>query len=349
MPDIKGWEVFTVGKWNGKNYTSKYIDDIVDSFGKSKVGFEPPLKLGHNDEQKILQKDGLPAAGWVENLRKSGNKLLADIKDIPKKIFDLMEKKAYKSCSVEVYNNYENKEGKRFPRVLKAIALLGADIPAVEGLDDILSLYDQEGRSYEIINFEKEGEIPDKKEKEDIFMAEKEKEKENQDKMKKLQNTVDELTKKLESKDKEVENFSTLSGEVKSLQEILKTTQNVLADEKHKSKTEFVKRTVEKFIQDKKITPAQAEVITPLLTSASDSVEISVFSKEGKEEKKNAAQIIEEFISLQPEVFTDEKTQEGVSKDNDAESKIEAFCKDKGLDINNADHYERAFIAVGSD
>lgn len=154
MPDIKNVEIFATGTWNGRKYTDKDLDDIVNSFGH--VGFEPPLKLGHNDGQKMLQKDGLPAAGWVENIKKVGSKLVADFKDVPKKIFELLEKKAYKTKSVEIYHNLTVQGGKTFSHVLKAVALLGADIPEVEDLKDVLALYDGEGREYFSVNYAEE-------------------------------------------------------------------------------------------------------------------------------------------------------------------------------------------------
>ena len=65
MAEIKGVEIFAVGTWNGNKITLKTLNDIVQSFDKTKGFLKPPLKLGHNDEQNLIAKDGLPAAGWV--------------------------------------------------------------------------------------------------------------------------------------------------------------------------------------------------------------------------------------------------------------------------------------------
>ncbi len=50
------------------------------------VGFEVPLKLGHmsdGDTDRLLKHEGLPAFGWISNLRRQGNKLLTDVVNIP--------------------------------------------------------------------------------------------------------------------------------------------------------------------------------------------------------------------------------------------------------------------------
>lgn len=137
---IKGLEIFAVGTWNGDKYSQKDLDTMVDVFDK--VGFSPPLKLGHTEDQKFLQTDGLPAAGWVDRIYTKGDKLLADISRIPKKIYMLLKKGAYRHVSSEVYWNLKRNDTV-FSRALKAVALLGAEIPAVSGLTPIDAMLEQ--------------------------------------------------------------------------------------------------------------------------------------------------------------------------------------------------------------
>jgi len=74
--DIDNKELVAVGYWNtmdGKlKITEKDIDAIMESYNDiNKTGIRKiPIKLGHDDDQKLLQKDGYPSAGWVENLKK---------------------------------------------------------------------------------------------------------------------------------------------------------------------------------------------------------------------------------------------------------------------------------------
>jgi len=149
--DIENVEILAVGKWNGvpstKEYTKKDLDEIVRSFkalsSDEKLNYEPPLKLGHDEHQKLLQKDGYPAAGWVKALKRIGNKLVASFGEVPKKIGDIIKAGGYKKVSSEIYHDYAMGDYK-FPVVLKAVALLGGDIPAVKTIADIQAQYSQE-------------------------------------------------------------------------------------------------------------------------------------------------------------------------------------------------------------
>lgn len=140
LKTIKGVEVFAAGTWNGDTYTIEDLDGIVEAFNENKATLKPFLKLGHNREQKMLSQDGLPAAGWLDNVRRTGDKLVADFVDIPRKIFELIENKAFRNVSSEIYWNIDI-NGKVYKRFLSAVALLGANMPAVGTLQDILSLY----------------------------------------------------------------------------------------------------------------------------------------------------------------------------------------------------------------
>jgi bacterioferritin (cytochrome b1) len=137
---IKGVEVFATGTWNGKKIEDQDLDSIVEAYGETEGILKPHLKLGHNDEQGILKSAGLPAAGWVENVRRVGSKLVADFVDIPKEIYQLIQKKAYRKVSCEIYNDIQI-DTKKYRKFLGAVALLGSEMPAVRSLKDILSQY----------------------------------------------------------------------------------------------------------------------------------------------------------------------------------------------------------------
>ncbi|HUV84407.1 MAG TPA: hypothetical protein VMV86_01795 [Methanosarcinales archaeon] len=148
--DMKDVEIFSVGTWNGDSYTEKDLDDMVNSFEEIGKDIKPYVKLGHNKKQKMLQVDGMPAAGWIVNLKRKGEKLLADFSGIPKKIKELIEKKAYGRFSSEIYWNL-NLNNKKHRRVLRAVALLGADTPAVSNLNDFINLYIEDKNDYQEI------------------------------------------------------------------------------------------------------------------------------------------------------------------------------------------------------
>lgn len=138
--NIDGVEIFAAGTWNGDKFTVEDLDEMAKAFSETKHKFKPFLKLGHDDKQEMLQKEGMPAAGWIANVYRKGNKLLADFVDIPKKIYDLIQKNAYRKVSSEIYWDIDIGE-KNYPKMLAAVALLGAEHPAVSSLNDILSMY----------------------------------------------------------------------------------------------------------------------------------------------------------------------------------------------------------------
>lgn len=137
---LQSVEIFSAGKWNGDHYTQEDLEEMVRAFEENKDHVRPFLKLGHSDEQKLLEAEGLPAAGWVENIYRKGDKLMADFYDMPSKIYQLVMKKAYRKVSCEIYVNCQIGE-KKYKYLVGAVALLGAETPGVMNLDDILAQY----------------------------------------------------------------------------------------------------------------------------------------------------------------------------------------------------------------
>lgn len=128
MGDVLNVEVFRVGQWNGERFGTSDLDSMVSAFGR--VGYTPPVKLGHDDSP------GAMAFGWVSNLRRVGDKLLANLVDVPDSLIAMIRAKRYDSVSVEIFNDLV-RDGVKFVRALKAIAILGAQIPGVSGLRPI--------------------------------------------------------------------------------------------------------------------------------------------------------------------------------------------------------------------
>ena len=140
--EIEKMEIFEVEVPESKGFTTKDLDEIIANFEKLKCDkiLHPPLVIGHGDDQKILRQSGLPSAGWLTQLTRDGKKLYASFKAVPEKIKEVVNKMAYRFPSVEIYKNFEY-GGKNFGKVLRRVALLGADIPRIKTLDDISNLY----------------------------------------------------------------------------------------------------------------------------------------------------------------------------------------------------------------
>jgi hypothetical protein len=129
---IKGVEIFAPGVHNGDSYTEHDLDQIVAS--AKDLDFKPAVKLGHTKD-----KPGDPAYGYVENIRKEDGKLKADFTNVHDDVFDAIRKKMYDRVSSEIFLNLK-RGGKVFGRALKAVALLGSEIPAVAGLKPLSTL-----------------------------------------------------------------------------------------------------------------------------------------------------------------------------------------------------------------
>jgi len=150
--ELKDVEVFGTGEWNKHKITDEDLDNIVNGTNEIIDKLKPKVKLGHDDKQGLLQKSGFPAGGWITKLKRAGNKILVDIKEVPKVLYQLIKNGAYKRISSEILYDYtEPSTQKKYAKVLSAIAFLGADLPAVTNLKDIAALYDSDEKAQIII------------------------------------------------------------------------------------------------------------------------------------------------------------------------------------------------------
>lgn len=127
---IRNVEVFSTGSWNGKTYTVRDLDDMVDAFHR--IGFVPPVKLGHGDENEL-------AHGFVSRLWRVGDKLLADFSNVPPETVALIRAGRLMTVSAEVYLDLD-RGGQRWRRALRAVALLGSNPPGVSNLRPLAEL-----------------------------------------------------------------------------------------------------------------------------------------------------------------------------------------------------------------
>jgi len=153
--DLKDVEVFRAGRWADSagretEYTREDLERMAAAHAELADRFDAPVKLGHGREQDLLSADGLPAAGWLHNIRAAGDSLLADIKDIPKKVYDIMRAGGFRKRSLEVLHNFRiEDDGRVYPHVVAGLALLGAKLPALS-LSDIRNFYtlEESGADY---------------------------------------------------------------------------------------------------------------------------------------------------------------------------------------------------------
>lgn len=111
-------------------------DDLADAVRAHRAGIvrDAVIKLGHTG-----MGDAAPALGRVTNLQlaESGDVLVGDFHGVPKAVASVI-RNAYPQRSVEGWINYTDPaSGRTFRFVLTAVALLGAEMPGVDGLTDL--------------------------------------------------------------------------------------------------------------------------------------------------------------------------------------------------------------------
>lgn len=316
--EIKGVEIFAIGKWHGDEYTEKDLDSMVESF--SNKGFEAPVKLGHN---KAQEKDGQPAFGWIERVYREGKKLLADFSDVPKKVAEAIRNKQYRQVSSEIIWNY--KEG--MPRVLRAVALLGADIPAVKGLEpldkaEIVFDDNQVDVKYCQIKFE------DKWQEPEIYIF-----KEVEMETKEFKEQIEAL----EAKTKELE------GQVKDGE----SAKTQLKEFKASARAEKIKNTIDNWKKEGKVLPAQEKELQSLMES---STEEKVYSEDGKDMSQldivcklfDSMPNLVEFAELASEDGKIPETKEFATVSDEIDYLVKVYT-DKDPELNYSSALDRVF------
>lgn len=274
--EIKGVEIFATGVWHGDKYTEKDLDALVESF--TEKGFEAPIKLGHNRDQ---EKDGQPSFGWIDRVYREGKKLLADFTDVPMRLAEAIKLKQYRQVSSEIIWNY--REG--MPRVLRAVALLGADIPEVKGLEpldkaEIVFDDDQVDVRYCQVRFE------DKWQEPEIYIYKGEED---------MSEDVKEYKVKVESLEDEVKELSSKVEEGES-------AKTELAELQAKVRADTVKNYIDGWKKEGKIIPAQEKEIAALIESASEA-KVFTYSEDGKNKELTQMELVCKIFDSMPKVI----------------------------------------------
>ena len=148
MTKILNLEIFSVGTHTDsqgltESFTPDDVDHMVDMFGQGKPEFVP-VKVGHSSDefnQKIAEQmnippamltgdngglDGVIALGQVVSLRRTQNKLVADL-EVPEQLAEVF-KQYFRDVSCELSKDGEGRW------ILDGLAMLSAERPAVGNL-----------------------------------------------------------------------------------------------------------------------------------------------------------------------------------------------------------------------
>lgn len=140
-----------------RTYTESELDEMVNSYDPSV--HEAPLVFDHigDDRRHPGQKLTRPAAGWCKGLVRKGLDLYAEVdwSDLGKKA---LEGKLFKKRSAAFYTPDSVVNPTPGKWSLRHIAMLGAEPPAVKGLEPIIYSEDEEG----VLSYEEEFKVKDK-------------------------------------------------------------------------------------------------------------------------------------------------------------------------------------------
>ena len=121
---MTGWEaIFKAGRHTDsagieREFSNADLDFIAANYNPS--AHEAPLVIGH-------PKDNSPAFGWVKKLKRRGETLFAQFKQVPEELKEAVRAGHYKKVSVALYPNM----------TLRHVGLLGGMPPAVKGLGSV--------------------------------------------------------------------------------------------------------------------------------------------------------------------------------------------------------------------
>jgi hypothetical protein len=120
---MKPFEIFRTGthtSLNGqtKDFSESDLDTIAASYNPSE--HEAPIVIGHPETNA-------PAFGWIEKIKRVGDRLIAFPKQVNNEFSELVKSGAFKKRSISITPDLK----------LNHVGFLGAAAPAVKGLKDV--------------------------------------------------------------------------------------------------------------------------------------------------------------------------------------------------------------------
>ena len=120
---MKPFEIFRTGthtSLNGqtKDFSETDLDTIASSYDPQQ--HEAPIVIGHPETNA-------PAYGWIEKIKRVGDRLIAFPKQVSSEFSELVKTGAFKKRSISITPDLQ----------LNHVGFLGAAAPAVKGLKDV--------------------------------------------------------------------------------------------------------------------------------------------------------------------------------------------------------------------
>ena len=142
--EIKNVEILHAGRFKGVDYAAAELDQFIENFTNQVA--EPVLTIDHDESLtgKVAKEFKVAALGYVSALKRVGDKLYADFKQVPKLIADLIEAGPLKQRSVEFFKTFKTSAGKVLKNVLTGVTFFGSGLPAVSGMSDLMNFFKSE-------------------------------------------------------------------------------------------------------------------------------------------------------------------------------------------------------------
>jgi hypothetical protein len=147
---LRNVEIFKSGTYRGIQFKNSGLDKMVANFHYLKslgIFTNVPVRADHPNffgMGDVIDKIG----GYVADLKRVGNKLVADVRITSEKMWSKIQEGTYISRSAEI-GAYEDNDGTVYSPILYGFAWV--DIPQVEGLSPKFN-YSRDNKNFELIN-----------------------------------------------------------------------------------------------------------------------------------------------------------------------------------------------------
>lgn len=298
-------DIFSAGNWKGEQYTVEDLDEMVNNFYRLN-NFKVPLKVDFFKNTKAIRHGGQPAVGWIKELKRVGSKLYAHIVDIPKRVKELIENRAYRNVSSEVVHNYSNGND-FFGKILSGVALLGVEHPGVENLDDFAKIYQAEA----------EFDFSDSEVKSYVVEENLDFQKKQEEKMTEPVKVVNEVDVKLKAENEKLEaQLKTFQSQIEEMSTEKKKSEEALDQVRAEKRLSEIKHFISAMEKEGKILPANKENVQAILENLEDTKMVK-FSKDGETKEVSVAKMFQNFVESLPKLVDFEEK----AKHNEPETK----------------------------
>jgi hypothetical protein len=140
---LKDVEIAQTGTFNKIHLTLERFNELVQNFN-NKV-FPAVLTIDHDKKQTEAMQSVMRSAnlGIVDKLKVVGKSLVADFKDVPRKLAELIEAGTFRFRSMEFFDRFKHANGGLFNNVLTGVTFHGGanGSSAITTLSDVIKIF----------------------------------------------------------------------------------------------------------------------------------------------------------------------------------------------------------------